>query len=922
MSEKNNKFKSILSSIKKYFTSWSRKKVIILVSACFALLLLILGLCWFFLGRNDKNTCKVKFYNQQNQVIKEIRVQKNTKITDQAALKTSFESLNNPNRWSLQASNQIDSNNRVNDFCPLYETVNSDLNLYPSSLSSNQKLVTFNSKVGSKIKALVVDRGIESDQLKNKLDILEKPTSQQHNFCGWFRFKFGGESILEAYPFGSQEERNQRILNKIASNQINEDLVLHAYLEPKNSLTITYSDDQTKKTFSKVDVEHINPFTWDKSTQHSVLSLLIDDFVNIEIDWQKAIKDGYASFPHDFSKFSQEPNEPGKRIPGTTGTLSTDVLKPQFVSNLLAKLPEHPDLTGLSGNDYYEKSKEIEFNKMSFTFKDGLTFQNGEPINAHTLKYTIEKQIDPQSKNLRADNVFETEYLNLKNAKKYFEQTPENPVNFDEVGIKVIDPLTFELEFENNKSLYHIIQRLNGIILVPPKAYDAAFQNPEQTQNSYGTKEHPFQSYGAYIIKEWSPNQKFIFNKNYSHFDKQKVSSKAISIRVVSEQSTSENMFKDKKLNSLDLNTPELFQEYKNDPSIKISPGSGRKLLVINQDKRDDQKPIHPILKDLDFRKACFFAINRNDINSTVDVFQDGSLSFLPTNTSLFDEPFIPGYNSSQQHQKNIQTFKPEVKGYDPIKAFQLFKQAYDRLSPNDKKEPIELEFLLMKTKIQEVALANYLKNQFENCFNQEGEKIKITLNIIENSKIFYPQYACPYNFNFLFHPVIGFDIAGYFFCLLDLEEPAWCFGSGGYDFKNKEVTFDFSSLKRDLDSKKDSISWYQMFTKGFKEQDNVIPGVNQEGKWTGTLKQFKIFFEKTLKKPANYSSCKQTTLLHIFDLLEKLLFDNMACIPISTIKEATVYKDMLFRWPNYSLYWGYGPGFYSNLTSDPDYKS
>lgn len=52
------------------------------------------------------------------------------------------------------------------------------------------------------------------------------------------------------------------------------------------------------------------------------------------------------------------------------------------------------------------------------------------------------------------------------------------------------------------------------VILVPPKSYDAAFfQNDAQTQTSYGTVNFTFQSYGPYVVKEWSNNQKFFLIK-------------------------------------------------------------------------------------------------------------------------------------------------------------------------------------------------------------------------------------------------------------------------------------------------------------------------------------------------------------------------------------------------------------------------
>ncbi|OIJ45014.1 ABC transporter substrate-binding protein [Rice orange leaf phytoplasma] len=181
--------------------------------------------------------------------------------------------------------------------------------------------------------------------------------------------------------------------------------------------------------------------------------------------------------------------------------------------DLLQDLPFHEELKDLSGNEYYEKSKEVTATKFTFKFKEDLKFENGEPINAETLKYTLKRRIDPNCKNKQAEYIYiyDEKYLELKNAKKYYEQKSETKVDFEEVGVKAVqgDPLTFELYFDQPKNLFKVVNSLNMVILVPPKSYDAAFQNDAQTQSSYGTVNFPFQSYGPYVVKEWSNNQKF-----------------------------------------------------------------------------------------------------------------------------------------------------------------------------------------------------------------------------------------------------------------------------------------------------------------------------------------------------------------------------------------------------------------------------
>ncbi|AOF54576.1 hypothetical protein MBSPM3_v1c0280 [Maize bushy stunt phytoplasma] len=73
---------------------------------------------------------------------------------------------------------------------------------------------------------------------------------------------------------------------------------------------------------------------------------------------------------------------------------------------LLQDLPFHEELKDLSGNEYYEKSKEVTATKFTFKFKEDLKFENGEPINAETLKYTLKRRIDPNCKNKQAEYIY------------------------------------------------------------------------------------------------------------------------------------------------------------------------------------------------------------------------------------------------------------------------------------------------------------------------------------------------------------------------------------------------------------------------------------------------------------------------------------------------------------------------------------
>ncbi|WP_069028011.1 ABC transporter ATP-binding protein [Maize bushy stunt phytoplasma] len=110
-------------------------------------------------------------------------------------------------------------------------------------------------------------------------------------------------------------------------------------------------------------------------------------------------------------------------------------------------------------------------------------------------------------------------------------------------------------------------------------------------------------------------------------------------------------------------------------------------------------------------------------------VFSDGDLAVVPKITSFLEEPLM--YNESEEHKANIQDFEPENKGYNPTKAYELFKKVYNHLFDADKQKTVEIEFLFAKTQEERVNLARFVKNQLKNCFNQEGKKVEIKVNVV-----------------------------------------------------------------------------------------------------------------------------------------------------------------------------------------------
>jgi peptide/nickel transport system substrate-binding protein len=121
------------------------------------------------------------------------------------------------------------------------------------------------------------------------------------------------------------------------------------------------------------------------------------------------------------------------------------------------------------------------------TIKDGVTFQNGEPFNADSIKFTYERVVDPAIKSPQAS------YM--------------GPLT----GVEVINPLKVRWHFKSPHPIFLI--RSAQLFLLAPKYFkekgdDYAAQNPVGT--------------GPYKFVEWKKNQSITFTKWDQYWNKDK----------------------------------------------------------------------------------------------------------------------------------------------------------------------------------------------------------------------------------------------------------------------------------------------------------------------------------------------------------------------------------------------------------------
>lgn len=338
----------------------------------------------------------------------------------------------------------------------------------------------------------------------------------------------------------------------------------------------------------------------------------------------------------------------------------------------------------------------------TFTLRDNLKFSDGTPINMDTFIYSYKMLLDPKLKNYRANTCFST--ITVKNAKQYF----EGKAKWEDVGIKAIDKNTLQFELEYAILETDALISLSYSALVHPGLYDK-FMNADKTETKYGTSLESTPSFGAYVLKEWVPDQYYVVEKNKDSALVNVYTPDKIEMRVVEEPATVFQLFEKGEIDYANVPQPNL-DRYAEDPRLVYEEDGGVLQLNINMTSK-----AQPVLTDVNFRKALFYAIDRQKIAK--DIGKTHKPAAYVMGSPMTIKPGVT-YRGTNEAKAII----PKDNGKDDKLALELFNKAYE--ANGNKKISIELQY--GDTGEQNKLRSEFLKNSLETLFGKDKFELKL----------------------------------------------------------------------------------------------------------------------------------------------------------------------------------------------------
>lgn len=343
---------------------------------------------------------------------------------------------------------------------------------------------------------------------------------------------------------------------------------------------------------------------------------------------------------------------------------------------------------------------------------------NGDPINADTFIYSWKMALDPILLNPPAISLA-LSYIEIENAEKYYTQAADGiTVDWEEVGIKKVDDYTVEIKATQAYTEQDVMRHFSARVTkaVNEKMYEE-YMNDSRTATLYGTDKDKIVSAGPFILDEWIKGSERVFSKNAGYLHADEIKLDGVNVRIVKDAGTQLQMFENGELDEISL-SPEGYLKYEEDPRIVVYPSRVIRHVEINRGNPD-----YPILGNLNFRKALYYAMDRKTMAELGK--QKPAPYYVSTNGVAYADGTkfrdLPGAND----------YVPENYGYNPELAVELFNKALEEVGIS--KVSMTLNYYDSREDVK--MMAEYQQKSLMELFGPD--KFDLKLQALPNNQLF-----------------------------------------------------------------------------------------------------------------------------------------------------------------------------------------
>ena len=191
---------------------------------------------------------------------------------------------------------------------------------------------------------------------------------------------------------------------------------------------------------------------------------------------------------------------------------------------------------------------DVSDDQLVYTFhlrEDGM-WSNGDPVTAGDFAFAWQQALNPE---VAADYAYFLFFI--KNAEPYL----NGEVEWDEVGVKVIDDLTLEVTLEHPTAYAPFMFAFGTLAPINQEFYE------ECGQDLYNSDPEYFCTNGAYTMTEWTHNSEIVLTKNEHYRDPSKQPVDTLNFKIISDGQAALTSFLAGELDMTELGTQQIMQQ-------------------------------------------------------------------------------------------------------------------------------------------------------------------------------------------------------------------------------------------------------------------------------------------------------------------------------------------------------------------------
>lgn len=344
-------------------------------------------------------------------------------------------------------------------------------------------------------------------------------------------------------------------------------------------------------------------------------------------------------------------------------------------------------------------------------------WHNNEPINADTIIYSFKMLIDPHLVNAMANFLYDRE-IKILNGYEYYVQAQDGKpaVAWEDVGIKKVDDYTIEITTTQRYRAEDVKRHFTDRSLFPvyEPLYEAGM-NDSRTLTTYGSSLKNYMGCGPYLFESWNPDANRVYVKNpdhwladYFHFDR-------VEVRVTPDRNARVQMWENREIDVMGLDSITL-ETYRDDPRTREYIGITTQHIDINS-----LNSKNPILKTMNFRKAMYWAMDRETIAGLVGA--KPAPVYINSQAGAYPELGIT-YRMTDEAKALV----PPNNGYDPEKAKQFFEAALKEVGQTS----ATVEIMYSDSNVGTKLVGEYLQQALPKIFGTD--KFTLTMRSVPSS--------------------------------------------------------------------------------------------------------------------------------------------------------------------------------------------